>query len=116
LFFPPQATQAAIIPLLGAWIKKHRIDAILCNWRSIGKMLRALNDPVANRMGQVCLCCTPNEPEFAGIVPNFDLVGQRAISLLGSIINTPPDKLLTSPLTCYVEGTWHDGSSLQPKR
>ncbi|MEO6996200.1 MAG: LacI family DNA-binding transcriptional regulator [Lacunisphaera sp.] len=116
LFFPPQATQASIQPLLGSWIKKHRLDAILCNWRSIAKMLRALKDPATDRLGCVCLCCSPNEPELAGIVPNFNLVGQRAISLLGSLINTLRNEPSFAPLTCYVEGSWHDGPSLQPKR
>ena len=115
LFFPPGAKSREILPLLRAWIQQHRIDAILCNWRSITQMLRALKDPTTNRIGRVCLCCSPNDRALAGIMPNLDVVGQRAISLLGSLINAPTHRISASPLTCYVEGTWHDGPSIQPQ-
>lgn len=116
LFFPPRATTTTILPLLGPWIRQHRVDAIMSNWRSVDQMLEALKDPAATKIGRVCLCCSPEEHELAGIRPNLDLVGQRAISLLGSIINASRDTLPSSLSTCYVEGTWHDGPSLQPKR
>jgi LacI family transcriptional regulator len=115
LLFPPRATFNQVLPLLEAWFRQHRTDAIMCNWTSIPLMLRALKGRIATDVGCVCLCLRTNQRRIAGILPNFDLVGQRAISLLGSIISAPPDKLSTSPLTCYVEGTWHDGPSIQPQ-
>ncbi len=115
LFFPPGATDRIIVPLLRDWSRRHRVDAILCNWRSIKRMVVATGHPEGNRIALICLCCTPRERELAGIVPNFDLVGQRAVSLLSSIINTPAGRLPGPPLTSYVAGTWHDGPSLQQK-
>ena len=116
LFFPPGANTWAIVPLLREWIRQHRVDAILCNWRSITHMLTALKDPAADRIARICLCRSPRERVLAGIVPNFDLVGQRAVSLLSSIINTPVGRVSNAPLTSYVQGTWHDGPSLPPKK
>ena len=65
------------------------------------------------RIGCVCLCLGTKQHGVAGIAPNLDLVGQRAVSLLGSIINAPIEKNPGSLLNSYVEGSWHDGSSIR---
>ncbi len=64
-------------------------------------------------VGCVCLCRGTRQRHVAGIDPNLDLVGQRAVSLLGSIINAPPDKTSAPLMNCYVEGTWHDGPTIK---
>ena len=115
LFFPPGATATIILPLLDAWIRQHQLDAVMCNWRSILTMLQTIKAPRAKPLGCVCLCRSRKKQPMAGIVPNLDLVGQRAVSLLGSLINARPDKISVSPLTSYVEGTWYDGHSIKPQ-
>lgn len=115
LLFPPGASDAEVLPLLRAWIRQNRPDAIMCNWSSIQSLLRSLHDPGINRLGCVCLCRGTRQRLLAGIVPNLELVGQRAVSFLGSIISAPPDKTPDLNMNCYVEGTWHDGPSIQPQ-
>lgn len=115
LLFPQSGTFPAVVQLLKAWLRQHRIDVVMCNWKSIPEMLQTLKDPKLSRLGCVCLCRGMTQHQIAGITPNLDLVGQRAVSLLGSIIHAPPDKLAASPLTSYVDGTWYDGPSIHPQ-
>ena len=112
LLFPANASFKEVLPLVDAWVRQHRVDVIMCNWKSITLMVRALKAQATSHVGCVCLCRSTERNQVAGISPNLDLVGQRAVSLLGSIINGPLDQTSASPPNCYVEGTWHDGSTI----
>ncbi len=116
LFFPPGINFPTTTRLINAWRDAHHLDAIISNWGSIPLILQQHPRPARQATGFVGLCCDLHEPQITGIVPNLDLVGQRAVSLLGSIINAPTDLNPTTPLISYVEGTWHDGSSIQRKK
>ncbi len=113
LLFPPKATFNEVLPLLQAWMRQHRVDVVMCNWKSIILMMRTLRAKMGRHIGCVCLCRGTQQRHLAGIAPNLDLVGQRAVSLLGSIIHTPPEKNSTPPMNSYVEGTWHDGLTIK---
>ena len=112
LLFPAKTNPRTELLLLRRWIQLHRIDAVMCNWNSIFSMLARIGYSAPKRIGCVCLCRGPGQKQLAGIVPNFDLVGQRAVSLLGSLIDEPEECQSPAPLTSYVEGTWHAGPSI----
>jgi hypothetical protein len=48
---------------------------------------------------------------LAGIVANMDMVGQRAVSLLASLLRSEQRGLPESATATFVEGHWHDGAS-----
>lgn len=113
LFFPPGVSFRGSARLVHGWLQQHRIDAVMSNWCSIAAILEERKTAPRRPIGFVGLCRDLHETGIAGNIPNLDLVGQRAVSLLGNLINSPFSQIPATPLTCYVEGTWHDGPSIQ---
>lgn len=52
---------------------------------------------------------------LAGIVSNMDMVGQHVVSLLAALLRSEERGLPESPISTFVEGHWHDGSSAPGK-
>lgn len=115
LLFAPGATHKMALSSLDTWIRQHRVDVVMCNWASVERMIGDLRLPAKLHPDCVNLCRGVRQSSLAGIVPNLELVGQRAVSFLGNLISTPPDKTPDLNMNCYVEGTWHDGPSIRPQ-
>ena len=111
LLFPRNASGPDVIPLLGAWIKEHKIDAVICNWTSIRQLLSESGYRVPQDIACACLCMSRKNPALAGIVSNMGLVGQRASTLLATLLRSERRHSPNLATTTLVQGNWYDGSS-----
>jgi DNA-binding LacI/PurR family transcriptional regulator len=111
LLFPRNAMAPDVVPLLGAWIKEHSIDAVICNWTSIRQLLADAGYKVPRDIACACLCLSRKNAALAGIVSNMGLVGQRASTLLATLLRSERRHAPTLATTTLVQGNWYDGSS-----
>lgn len=111
LLFPRNATAPDVIPLLGDWVKRHTIDAVICNWTSIRQLLADAGYSVPHEIACACLCLSRKTSALAGIVSNMGLVGQRASTLLATLLRSERRHATTLATTTLVQGNWYDGSS-----
>jgi hypothetical protein len=58
-----------------------------------------------------CLCLSRKNAALAGIVSNMGLVGQRASTLLATLLRSERRHAPTLATTTLVQGNWYDGSS-----
>jgi LacI family transcriptional regulator len=115
LLFPRGSGAPEAVPLLRRWIAEHRLDAVVCNWTNIKPMLAEAGYRCPQDIACACLCLTRRNANLAGIVSNMDLVGQRVVALLATLIRTERRGIPALATTTYVQGDWYDGSSAPPR-
>lgn len=116
LFFPLGSVFHDVIPLLREWVTHNRIDAIVCNWTTIRRMILAARFKCPEEVACACICITNKTPTLAGIVQNLDLVGRRVTSLLAALLREERKGVVSAPATTYVEGCWTPGASAPGKK
>lgn len=116
LHFPLGLTSPEVLPLLRAWIREHRVDAVASNWATIRSMVREAGFPCPAAIACCCLCLVQPTPTLAGVVTRPELVGRQAIALLAGLLRTEQYGIPTEATRTYVEGTWHDGPSAPRRR
>jgi LacI family transcriptional regulator len=85
---------------------------VLCNWTNIVAMLKREGLRVPDEVACASLClCDPAPPGLAGIRPRFDLVGERAISIVVAQLKSGERGLPDFPSSIYVQSAWQNGSS-----
>jgi LacI family transcriptional regulator len=102
--------------LLGHWIRNHRVDAVLCNWTNIRRMIRSAAFRCPDEVACACLCLAQPLASLAGVVAPYDLIGRRAVAMLANLMQAEERGTLKSPTNTYVQGEWHDGTSAVPRR
>lgn len=112
LLFPRGTVEKRIvIKLLRRWIREERVDAVMSNWTNIRSMVRHAGYSSPGQVACACLCLARPLPGFAGILANFEAVGQRAVALLASQMRSGARGISEYPTTTYVEGHWRNGAS-----
>lgn len=115
LIFPHDASHREAVPLLKKWIPANGVDAVLCNWTNIRRMVGMAGYDCPREVACACLCLTRPMAALAGVVANLDLVGQRVVSLLAALLRSEQRGLPDSATSTFVEGYWHDGTSAPKK-
>jgi LacI family transcriptional regulator len=111
LLFPHQPQVEDVCKLLGQWVRKHNIDAVLCNWFSTQEMLESVNLRVPDDVACACLCLIAGQPQLAGVAPNLHMVGIKAVSLLTSQLKQGTRGISEFPSNTYVKSRWVDGAT-----
>ena len=111
LVFSYYVTHTSLAGTLGRWVRRHSIDAVICNWTSTREMLESVGLAVPRQVAWACLCLTSADPATAGVRPNLDLVGERAISILVSKLKSTERGTPEFPSSIYVQSSWQDGAS-----
>jgi len=111
LLFPHQSTSAEVSALIGPWVRKYKIDAVLCNWSSIRDLLADAGLRVPDDVACACLCLQEENPQVAGIYPNLHMVGIKAVSLLTSQLRQGSHGVAEFASSTYVRSRWQDGAS-----
>ena len=111
LLFPHQVSSAEASELIGQWVRKNKIDAVLCNWSSIGKLLSDTGLRAPRDIACACLCLLEENSGLAGIYPNLHMVGIKAVSLLTSQLKQGTQGVAEFSSSTYVRSRWQDGPS-----
>lgn len=112
LLFPYSISEPALGAMIGRWIRRHRVDAILSNQGHIHAMLEREGLNVPRDVGCAHLCICPPCPEgLAGICPRLDVVGERAVSIVVSQLKSNERGSPPYPSSIYVQSVWQDGAS-----
>ena len=97
---------------LGAWIKKHRPDAVIGFGPAVLPQLQELGIEVPRDIAFADMFLTPTDGSIAGVRHNCQRVGALAVELLAGQLQTNSYGLPLFPTTTLVAGTWIDGRSL----
>lgn len=111
LLFPYNATTATVAGQLGRWIRRHRIEAVLCNWGNIDKLLAMAGLRVPRDIACACTCLGRATKGVAGVEAFLETVGAKAVSALAVQLKADERGTAKFPSTTYVQGQWRDGAS-----
>ncbi len=112
LIFPYYSDFTTLSGMIGRWVRRHRIDMVLCNWVSIQEMLESQGLRVPRDVACASLClCGPAPANLAGIRPNLLLVGERAVSIVVTQLKSGQLGPPAIPSSIYVQSTWQSGPS-----
>lgn len=111
LLFPHQPEFEDVVHLVGQWVRKHKIDAVLCNWASVDLLLTRAGFRVPRDIACACLCLLDENSGLAGVYPNLHMVGVKAVSLLTSQLKQGTRGVAEFASSTYVRSRWQDGAS-----
>jgi LacI family transcriptional regulator len=116
LLFPYNITEASLRGTIARWIRRHRVDVVLCNWGNLINVLRYENFTVPEEVACASLCICDDTPAgLAGVRPHLDLVGERAVSIVVAQLKSTERGLSDFPSSIYVQSVWQDGPSAPPR-
>ena len=98
---------------LAQWVRRHRVDAVLCGDQRTADWLEAEGLDVPDRVGWVNLDCPHVSGIQAGIHQHHEEVGSVAVDALDSLIRTNDRGLPKVARTTLVEGVWIDGATIR---
>jgi LacI family transcriptional regulator len=117
LLFPYTSDGPSLGAMMARWIRRHRVDAVLCNWANVQDMLECEGLKVPREVACASLClCDPSPPGLAGVRPHLDLVGERAVSIVVAQLKTAERGLSEFPSSIYVQSVWQDGATAPARR
>ncbi len=111
LLFPSNLTLPAAAKILAEWIRRESIEAVICNWASIRRLVHAGGLACPQSVACACLCLRQPSPSLAGVVANLGLVGSQLTGMLAALLQSEQYGVPAAPTRSYVEGIWHDGAS-----
>lgn len=115
LFFPYNANAEDVEGLLGRWVRRHRVDAVLCNWWTMCDRLAAAGLRVPADVAGVCLCLHEEQGSLSGVVPDLRTIGAKAASVLTMQMREGSKGVPAFASNIYVQGTWHQGETAPQK-
>lgn len=116
LLFPYNIADGTLSGMIGRWVRRHRVDVVLCNWNNIQEMLErdGFHPPEEVACAGLCLC-DPVPPGLAGVRPRLDIVGERAVLIVVAQLKSGDLGLPEFPSSIYVQSVWQDGPSAPPR-
>lgn len=115
LIFPYNYDTPTVSGFMGRWVRRHQIDAVMCNWGNTDRLLAFAGLRVPQDVACACLCITQPYQHLAGIVPNLRLVGERAVSLIATQLKSGEFGVPEFGSITYVQSTWQDGVTAPPR-
>jgi LacI family transcriptional regulator len=115
LVFPYNYDTPTTSGFVGRWVRRHHLDAVMCNWGNTDRLLALAGLRVPEEVGCACLCITKPFDHLAGIVPNLNLVGERAVSLIATQLKSGEFGVPEFGSVTYVQSKWKDGVSAPPR-
>jgi len=97
------------------WVSENQPDAIVADTPLLHSWLEAAGLAGPRGIGFASLFLTRNEGNLAGLRPEADQVGRRAMELLDHHICTNSRGLPASPARLVITPAWQDGPSLAPR-
>lgn len=101
--------------LIDAWVREHRIEAVMSNWNNVIDHLRAKAWQVPSDIAVASLDAPLRQTDLAGVVQNHELVGRRAVEQVLLQLQAHQRGVPQTASVTFVPGRWRDGASA-PKR
>lgn len=111
LIFPYNYDTPTISGFVGRWVRRHQVDAVICNWGNTDRLLALAGLRVPQEVACACLCITKPFEHLAGIVPNLRLVGERAVSLIATQLKSGEFGVPEFASVTNVQSIWKDGAT-----
>lgn len=99
---------------LRPWLQRERPDAVISNWTQIWQLVRPFTQANGQPVATAAMCMPTHARFLAGIVGDLQQVGERATTLLGSLLQTGQYGIPKIQTSTYIQGIWHDGSTAPP--
>jgi LacI family transcriptional regulator len=115
LLLPCVCTQAQAGALVGNWARRHKLDAVMCNWPGIGEMLAVAGLRVPQDIACVSLCLLKPDGSMAGVYRNPRVIGAKAVALVNTLLKAGERGVPEFASRTYVRSQWHDGDSAPVK-
>ena len=111
LLLPYECSVAQAGALVGEWIRRHKVEAVMCNWPVIGEMLATAGLRVPQDVACVSLCLLKPDGRMAGVFRNFRVIGAKAVALVNTLLKSGEHGVPEYASRTYVRSQWHDGDS-----
>jgi DNA-binding LacI/PurR family transcriptional regulator len=113
LAVPPLYAPYTSVDALGAWIHRHRPDAIVSGAYYVLDMLRKLKIKVPEELGVACPCIPSRDTGLTGVFEDWARIGEIAVDVLVAMLNRGERGVPDLPQRLHVEGPWVPGSTLR---
>lgn len=117
---PPLIFGLADVPelyrLIPAWMREHRVDAIISNWHELLDVLAQAQVRLPEDVAFALLDVPPSLPHVAGVVQNHRLVGYRAMEQLAIMADAYQRGVPEAQTVTYIPGYWKDGATVPIKK
>lgn len=97
---------------VGAWLRDHRPDVVLCNVSYAMVWLKELGWRIPDELGFVDLNLEANSRASAGVYQNHHALAATAIDRLVSLLHTDSRGIPELEDITLISGTWFDGPTL----
>ncbi len=112
LLFPYNSDATSLGGMISRWVRRHQVDAVLCNWSNVRDLLETDGLRVPQQVACACLClCNPAPAGLAGIRPHLHLLGERAVSTVVAQLKSGERGVPEFASSLYVQSVWQDGES-----
>lgn len=95
-----------------AWIRKHRVDAVLSLRHDTREWLVSAGYALGRDLGLVMLDCNESADEMAGIDQRQPALGAAATEMLASAMQNSEFGIPRLPRVIGLDGIWHEGPTL----
>jgi len=99
---------------LRAYIRQHRLDAIVTSDYHILATLKQQGIAVPQKLGVAGLSLPSSDTPLAGIVEDSARIGTVAMDLLVGMVQRGERGVPATPIRTHLEGLWHDGRTVRP--
>ena len=117
---PPLIFGLADVPelhrLIPAWMREHRVDAIISNWHELLDVFAQAQVRLPEDVAFALLDVPPSLPHVAGVVQNHRLVGYRAMEQLAIMADAYQRGVPEAQTVTYIPGYWKDGATVPIKK
>lgn len=97
------------------WLADNQPDVVLADTPVVYGWLEQAGLSGPGGTGMACLFLTRHNPDIAGLRPEADQVGRRAMELLDHHICTNTRGFPSNPARLLISPAWQDGPSLPPR-
>ena len=108
--------RAAAPETVARWIREHRVEAVASNLNEVIGYLQAAGLSVPRDIAFCSLDLPLDRMDWAGVVQNHGLVGQRAVEQVLSLLYTHQRGIPQVPSVTFIPGYWRDGGTAPGRR
>jgi LacI family transcriptional regulator len=111
LLFPIGSTGREAVPLFPDWIRRERVEVVICNWGNLRAMLREAGFNVPSDIACASICLDRHTTGLAGVVIDLEWITEEAMSALATLLRAERRGIPPFAPETLIQGRWKDGPS-----